>query len=490
MRWQRPQPRGSRFEELGTALVPDRAITRFGLAIFAICFVAAVAGNLINSPSAATPPSLVIASMVDRDVELAEHIRHTRGWTGTALRLLFPCSGRWLPLGLQALDREVSRLNEWAELHNLDSLGGLPTDKGSTQRQKVLELRQLQLVVLAETHDWKAFNKQLSQLDDVPEGAALKELLLAAYGFRSDLASPATEAIGGGVTARGWGSRTLLRRLARQESSAAWVRPAGDEALKHAAITRLLLAGPLWIGLALLLLRSLKWTPTEAASGLMGHELWTGLGITVRMGLVLLASLAGVVAIDWSRPGLGSAALVLIASLFSLGGLVAIVQWFDSRLWLRLICCSHRRFVVTAAAGAAAVTAAGLGVLSLIGGEALIAGGPPAYEGAWLVGRSRLDLTWHLAGSAFLVPVIEETTFRGILFPTLRTRTGLWTAAAISSACYTLIHPASIIGMLSLFWCGIVWAWACEWSRSILPALFCHSLFNVAPVVEVLARYR
>ncbi len=97
------------------------------------------------------------------------------------------------------------------------------------------------------------------------------------------------------------------------------------------------------------------------------------------------------------------------------------------------------------------------------------------------------DLIWG-GGAMFLVslveyvvlaPVIEEFTFRGLLFATLRRRLGLWWAATISSALFAAAHGYGIIGFLSVFWSGVLWAWAYERSGSLLPGILAHALNNL-----------
>jgi membrane protease YdiL (CAAX protease family) len=78
-----------------------------------------------------------------------------------------------------------------------------------------------------------------------------------------------------------------------------------------------------------------------------------------------------------------------------------------------------------------------------------------------------------------LAPVLEEFTFRGLLFATLRRRVGFWWAASISSALFAAAHGYGLIGFLSVFWSGLLWAWAYEKSGSLLPGMLAHALNNL-----------
>jgi hypothetical protein len=97
------------------------------------------------------------------------------------------------------------------------------------------------------------------------------------------------------------------------------------------------------------------------------------------------------------------------------------------------------------------------------------------------------DLVWG-GGPMFLVslieyvvlaPLLEEFTFRGLLFATLRRRLGPWWAASLSSALFAAAHGYGVIGFLSVFWSGILWAWAYEKSGSLLPGILAHAVNNL-----------
>jgi hypothetical protein len=97
------------------------------------------------------------------------------------------------------------------------------------------------------------------------------------------------------------------------------------------------------------------------------------------------------------------------------------------------------------------------------------------------------DLVWG-GGPMFLVslieyvvlaPVLEEFTFRGLLFATLRRRVGPYWAASISSAIFAAAHGYGIIGFLSVLWSGVLWAWTYEKSGSLLPGIMAHALNNL-----------
>ena len=97
------------------------------------------------------------------------------------------------------------------------------------------------------------------------------------------------------------------------------------------------------------------------------------------------------------------------------------------------------------------------------------------------------DLVWG-SGPMFLMslieyvvlaPILEEFTFRGLLFATLRRRMGPFWAAAISSLLFAAAHGYGLLGFASVFWSGLLWAWAYEKSGSLLPGIIAHALNNL-----------
>src|SRR5262249_810056 len=77
----------------------------------------------------------------------------------------------------------------------------------------------------------------------------------------------------------------------------------------------------------------------------------------------------------------------------------------------------------------------------------------------------------------FLVPLIEELVFRGLLFRWLRQRFDFWPAAFISAATFGAAHiridQILIAGLL-----GLPFAWLYEKSRSLAPAMLMHQTYN------------
>jgi len=97
------------------------------------------------------------------------------------------------------------------------------------------------------------------------------------------------------------------------------------------------------------------------------------------------------------------------------------------------------------------------------------------------------DLVWgttpvlatSLVEYVLMAPVFEELVFRGLLFATLRRRLG-WTASAlVSTAIFAAAHGYGMLGFASVFWTGVLWAWAYEKTGSLLPGMMAHSINNL-----------
>ncbi|MCE3222151.1 MAG: rane protein of unknown function, putative rane protease [Nitrospira sp.] len=108
------------------------------------------------------------------------------------------------------------------------------------------------------------------------------------------------------------------------------------------------------------------------------------------------------------------------------------------------------------------------------------------------------DLAWgappilavSLMEYVLFAPVFEELAFRGLLFGVLRRRLHWWPAAMLSAALFALAHGYGLIGFLSVFWSGLVWAWAYERTGSLWPGMIGHAINNLLVCLSVMALLR
>jgi membrane protease YdiL (CAAX protease family) len=96
----------------------------------------------------------------------------------------------------------------------------------------------------------------------------------------------------------------------------------------------------------------------------------------------------------------------------------------------------------------------------------------------------------NAVGSVVLAPVFEEAVFRGLLFASLRSALRPAPAIALSGAVFGVAHGYGVVGFLDVACSGMLWAWAFEMTRSILPGIAAHALTNLLVTATVLALLR
>lgn len=132
--------------------------------------------------------------------------------------------------------------------------------------------------------------------------------------------------------------------------------------------------------------------------------------------------------------------------------------------------------------------------------------------GEWALGRTAeaLDLTNHwtewfdpnlvwaspsklivsLLEYIVFAPIFEELAFRGLLYATLRRRLAFFPAAIISTSVFALAHGYSLVGFISVFWSGFLWAWVYERTGSLIPGIMAHAVNNLLVCLTVMALLR
>jgi len=108
------------------------------------------------------------------------------------------------------------------------------------------------------------------------------------------------------------------------------------------------------------------------------------------------------------------------------------------------------------------------------------------------------DLVWGGGGDAALsiisavvaAPFFEEIIFRGLLFATLRRRFGLFAAALGSALIFAVAHGYGWVGLVSVLWSGMLWAWSYERTRSVVPGMAAHAIVNLLATLSLLLLLR
>jgi hypothetical protein len=112
-----------------------------------------------------------------------------------------------------------------------------------------------------------------------------------------------------------------------------------------------------------------------------------------------------------------------------------------------------------------------------------LTGGNPLSTGQLLV------LAVLVAG---IVPLAEELFFRGMIYPLLRHRWGTVVAIVVSAALFAVVHlnlagegVEIVLLMPALFFMGLVLGQLREWSRSVVPCIALHAIWNGIALLSI-----
>ncbi len=113
-------------------------------------------------------------------------------------------------------------------------------------------------------------------------------------------------------------------------------------------------------------------------------------------------------------------------------------------------------------------------------------GGRPPESTPYAVNHtmSITDYGWGFLAAVIAAPVAEEIFFRGVLFPYLRSRMRVLSAAVLSAAIFALCHPLPFAWPM-LIALGIVLALVTEHCQSIYPAMVLHGLNNTFALTTI-----
>lgn len=229
--------------------------------------------------------------------------------------------------------------------------------------------------------------------------------------------------------------------------------------------------------------------PFSLADG-VALVVWSLLGQVVVVSIVLLGlGLAGVAPTGLRGPSLG--AVTVVTQSLVLAGALA---WLAGRGRL-----TWRLFgaVRPAARHVAQGLGGGLLALALSTGVILLGGvvfGPLEDAGQALLEQEMLTgtaLVLTFVAASLLAPLLEEVTFRGVLFQALGRRVG-WVGGVVgSSVLFTVVHievllppqVESVVFGVALFLVGATFAVLFHRTRSLLTAIVAHATFNGVQLV-------
>jgi membrane protease YdiL (CAAX protease family) len=131
----------------------------------------------------------------------------------------------------------------------------------------------------------------------------------------------------------------------------------------------------------------------------------------------------------------------------------------------------------------------GIGVHSVLLKMPLVMADPGHYLAFW--GYSALfaassPFAWfvYALGSSFVVPILEEWFFRGLLLNTWRAERTLAAAIILSSLVFGILHGRTALMTTGV---GVVLALVYLHYGSLWPAILVHALFNVSAITPAVA---
>ncbi len=92
-----------------------------------------------------------------------------------------------------------------------------------------------------------------------------------------------------------------------------------------------------------------------------------------------------------------------------------------------------------------------------------------------------MGFRWAAVAYCFSAPVGEEVIYRGIFYPPLRRRFGIWPAVLISAAIFAVMHNILSLTLflpVTQFIGGLIFAYAYEKSKSLLYPMVYHACGN------------
>jgi membrane protease YdiL (CAAX protease family) len=98
-----------------------------------------------------------------------------------------------------------------------------------------------------------------------------------------------------------------------------------------------------------------------------------------------------------------------------------------------------------------------------------------------LLEASNLPLLVLTAGP--ITAILEELTFRGLLFQGLAQRFRIWPAIILSSLGFAMVHPQGGALWLALAWVGGMAAYLTYQRKSLIPAMVMHACHNTALIL-------
>lgn len=86
-------------------------------------------------------------------------------------------------------------------------------------------------------------------------------------------------------------------------------------------------------------------------------------------------------------------------------------------------------------------------------------------------------------------PIVEEVVFRGFIYSTIREKAGVWIGAFAGSLIFAVLHYYSWIGVVYIFFAGLVYTMLYQKSGSLWPPIVVHMLGNLLITLNIWSVY-
>lgn len=135
-----------------------------------------------------------------------------------------------------------------------------------------------------------------------------------------------------------------------------------------------------------------------------------------------------------------------------------------------------------------------VGIVIQLGAEALGIDVPETQESLREATRDPQQLPWFILSAVLVAPLAEELFFRGMLYPALRQRIGVWGGIVISAAAFAAAHlltegtlGGGALVFVLILPLGVLLAWLYERRGTLAVPVAVHMTFNLVTMLLMLA---
>jgi membrane protease YdiL (CAAX protease family) len=369
----------------------------------------------------------------------------------------------------------------------------------------ILNTKARRLIVIAEKRDQTTLRAALTHFGNNPEEEVIAEAVRYAYLPQDKIEFSPEIFTGASLLPVGWASDTLRLRIATKLGDnrlASFLRERiesrGAQLRLHLLQLALIIAVLIGSGLFFLVRYRTLFLPSPWERSVLNQP-WTayaGFAVTVRAAVYGLLIWTGLhlISTQFFRPSV----FTMWSTLFASIPMLLLIHFrllkprgltLNKAFGLSLLQPGLRQFLLITLALLALDT---LGQLAIGWGTWKLGLGDHWAAGIQerLVFGPQATVIWSTINIVLWIPIMEEIGFRGLVYTTLRSRMGPTLAIVISAALFSALHLKSVAGFLSIFWSGLLLAYAYERYHSLLPGIVMHTAGNLIYLGTILLFYR